>query len=653
MTANFTYVFHPCIGNCICVLPLSLDYQNTIKGVLTTKDDTLWLSAMQNFLQVIVRYTRNKLLKYTKPTTTTTTTRKPCRTTGMEVTRTNFKQACTILEKELPRADFIAIDGEFTGLSSIREKAPGYDTLEEKYHKTCKGTGKMLLIQYGISFFSWQEETNNYKATPFTFYIFPRAYRRWGNDVVFTCQSSSLDFLKRNGFDFNKLFRGGISFMRKDTELYERGKIEERMAEVVDVKRGGDGTKPPGEEDSDAETKVCVPEKQREFVDDVCRSVCDFMKDRKQTVMDLAPCDYYQRQLLYDVMAEKYPLGLYLECVTTTEGDRDIKLIRCHKTSQRCINTTDLKRREEELALEEALGFSKIVHLLAKSKKPIIGHNMFLDLFLTWSNFYGPPPDTLRDFKQSMLDLFPVIYDTKFISTLPPVCQVLYSTGLGSIVNSIENETLPIPNVYISDDLGSDYEYTEQYHQAGYDSYCTGRVFLSVCQYVLSSRGKQCERIDFNDLEEYKNCVFVMGLRDTMFTDFSKDEDPCPDRKNVFHVEFPRDWRKTHLEVLFSPYSSIRHPINWINDTSAFVTVTDEDSLDNIYKNLVCNCEADCTVTRYDDFMSPQTANGTYEPAAEKTEETVDNVVTDKNTEGLKSRKRAREEPTEDGEISD
>merc|ERR1711931_108700 len=107
-----------------------------------------------------------------------------------------------------------------------------------------------------------------------------------------------------------------------------------------------------------------------------------------------------------------------------------------------------------------------------------------------------------------MLNIFPILFDTKLMATTSPANQVIYNTGLGSIINCIENETLPIPDIYISEELGNDYQYTEQYHQAGFDAYCTGRVFLSVGQYILSSQGKPCERIDFDLLSRFRNCVF-------------------------------------------------------------------------------------------------------------------------------------------------
>lgn len=62
------------------------------------------------------------------------------------------------------------------------------------------------------------------------------------------------------------------------------------------------------------------------------------------------------------------------------------------------------------------LGFSQIIYLLAASKKPIIGHNIFLDTVLLHNQFIGPLPKKYSSFKRRINEMFPYIYDTKYIS---------------------------------------------------------------------------------------------------------------------------------------------------------------------------------------------------------------------------------------------
>ena len=515
----------------------------------------------------------------------------------MEVTKDNFKKAYDILEKEIENVDFISIDAEFTGLSTIKTRGHGYDMLEDIYTKTRVGTGQILLIQYGVCLFTWNEENNHYEAMPFTFYIFPQPYKKYGNDVMFMSQSSSLSFLARNGFDFNKLFHKGISFMTP----FEEEKAKEKIAKEIAffVQKELDASKQ--SVSSASESKVSIPENQIEFINTISDSVVTFMNDDDSQCIDLPICNPFQRKLIYEKMEERYPLGLYLECVTNENNE---KFIRVHKTAASGIKKfRDEKQEKEEKMLEEVIGFSKVIKLIAKSKKPLIGHNMLLDLFLTTTNFFGPPPLCLQDFKEFVNKLFPVIFDTKVIANTSRMNQILSNTSLEKMIASIDAEQLPNPKVIISEKLKEEAEYTSAYHQAGYDAYCTGRIFISEANYVLSCSS---DRIDLTCdlLNQYINHVYIMGIRDISFTDLCK-EDIVPKRQNVFYIRFPVSWKQTNIEELFSPYCSLRYPINWINEESAFVTVS-EGSYNDIFVNLVMNSgyEQSYYVLPYNDYIN-------------------------------------------------
>lgn len=505
----------------------------------------------------------------------------------MEVTKENFSRAYDILSSEIDAADFIAIDGEFSGLSTIKQWGSGYETLEEKYERTRVGTGKMLLIQYGISLFTWKEEMNHYEAMPFTFYIFPRPYKRYGNDVKFTSQSSSIDFLAHQGFDFNKLFHKGISFMTPYAEGKAKAAIEKEMAQYVEKEQQQQQHISKPSDQPQGDSKVFIPKDQRELINGIVEKVQIFMKNEDCQGLDLAPCTPFQRKLLYERLEELYPLGLYLESATNENNE---KFIRCNKTIAGYKKNQDEKYQKEMEMLEEALGFTKVMRLLKKSKKTIIGHNMLLDLFLTISNFFSEPPMNLRDFKESVTNLFPTIIDTKYISNSLPIRGIVSGTGLETLIQNIENESIPKANVEISGKLREEKEYSNKYHQAGYDAYSTGLIFLSMSKCIHSMENQEVERIDLKSdlLDSYINRVYVMGLRDLICMDLSKD-DVLPVRRNVFYVRFPRTWKNYNLKQLFEPYSELDFPINWINDESAFVTICNTSSYDDIFKNLVLN----------------------------------------------------------------
>lgn len=111
-----------------------------------------------------------------------------------------------MVEKSINSADFLVIDAEFTGLLNGREVSI-FDSPEEYYLRLLSGSSDFMLIQYGLCAFYWDEKANHYMNDAYNFYLFPRG--RPGPERMFLCQSSSLDFLAAQGFDFNKLIREG------------------------------------------------------------------------------------------------------------------------------------------------------------------------------------------------------------------------------------------------------------------------------------------------------------------------------------------------------------------------------------------------------------------------------------------------------------
>ena len=97
----------------------------------------------------------------------------------------------------------------------------------------------------------------------------------------------------------------------------------------------------------------------------------------------------------------------------------------------------EFKRQQEvEIAnlANYELGFSLVVQELIKYKKPLVGHNMFLDLLFFYEQFIDNLPDHLEDFLQQMNRLFPSVYDTKCIATS---LSLFNKTDLNSMANQI------------------------------------------------------------------------------------------------------------------------------------------------------------------------------------------------------------------------
>lgn len=154
----------------------------------------------------------------------------------------------------------------------------------------------------------------------------------------------------------------------------------------------------------------------------------------------------------------------------------------------------------DEILLNNLLGFTKIYRLLSSLKKPIVGHNCFLDLLLLVSTFDNALPNSYTAFKKLVNEHFPKIFDTKSISfdlfhSLPRDLKS-NASSLKNLFCFFRNEsdrhlTPNSPRIEIAEEFkiyGDD-----KFHDAGWDAYCTGYCFIRMAHYFAGkgAEGRQ------------------------------------------------------------------------------------------------------------------------------------------------------------------
>ena len=138
----------------------------------------------------------------------------------MELTKNNFEEYEPKIKLEIQNCDFVSFDFEMTGLfTSWNERPSPVDNTEQIYHKAKKGSEKFLVNQVGICIWKYNEGLNEFESIPYSAHIFP------SETSTFLSDSSSLIFLRKNNFDFNKMIDEGISY--NTTE--QQKKLEEHL----------------------------------------------------------------------------------------------------------------------------------------------------------------------------------------------------------------------------------------------------------------------------------------------------------------------------------------------------------------------------------------------------------------------------------------
>jgi len=154
----------------------------------------------------------------------------------MEVTRFNFKEARALFLEKLEQASFVSFDLEMTGIRS--EMRNETDLPFENYLKAFNAANRYNVIQMGLCIFvhknpsgkldengvdhSFLENSANFEAFPFTFYLFPRTYDGlMKRDVAM--EVSSIEFnVNRHGINWNKWIDNGIGYCDEEERKFLR-----------------------------------------------------------------------------------------------------------------------------------------------------------------------------------------------------------------------------------------------------------------------------------------------------------------------------------------------------------------------------------------------------------------------------------------------
>uniref|UniRef100_A0A1E1XV00 Putative polya-specific ribonuclease parn n=1 Tax=Amblyomma sculptum TaxID=1581419 RepID=A0A1E1XV00_AMBSC len=511
----------------------------------------------------------------------------------MEVTAENFQEQLGVLKAAVEAASFVAIDCEFTGLQ-FEKCTHAFDTPEERYRKLRESCLDFLTVQVGVCTFQFDKAKHGYNYKAFNFYICPKQAVRGAPDRMFRCQASSLQFLSRHGFDFNKLFSHGISYLRsEEVSLLSQALSERHDQQLKDI----------GSTNGPAKShKVNVPKEAQGFIDEVLESVGKFLdgapssasgmevemdedveeepeaaKDSSAedgaakgggSILHLPECSAFRRKLIYQEVKARFGDKVQLGTETCGDGAHIAVRLACSAEEQRA--QLELKQKREREDLELARGFSRVLEILASSGKLVIGHNMLLDIMHLLSQFVDDLPKEYNEFKSMVRAAFPNLVDTKVLASDSVIKDSFTSTALGLLLKQLQGRPSCVPPVEHDPGYGYDLNVTK-FHEAGYDALVTGLCFVGLCHQLGKSKDHATElKASSPILKPYINRVHMMFSPDIPSLNMAGNE-VIPSRSHVLHITFPTEWRANDLYQLFCSFGQI--VIHWINCTQAFVAM--------------------------------------------------------------------------------
>eukprot|EP00071_Canis_lupus_P040775 XP_022274332.1 poly(A)-specific ribonuclease PNLDC1 isoform X2 [Canis lupus familiaris] len=392
----------------------------------------------------------------------------------MDVGADEFEQSLPLLQELVLGADFVGLDIEFTGLRSNLSRPQQislFDLPSEWYLKTRHSVQQFTICQIGLSVFSSIEgESNKYVAHSCNFFLFPTTFGIL--DSEFSFQASSVQFLNQYGFDYNKFLKNGIPYMNEEQEKKIKHNIltgNWRVRRFWWFSAASHSHVPTFSSLDKDQIKVVI--------DEVTRWLDLAEEGDWMTLPGIAGFQAFEVQLV---------LRQALPDIWTVLRDQGIIVKKVSKQHRWYLENTSCDREScwKEKILLSARGFSVFFQMLVKAQKPLVGHNMMMDLLHLHEKFFRPLPESYDQFKLNIHNLFPILIDTKNVTkdiwkelNFPRVSNL---SEVYEVLNSDLNPTKNSGPVVIHASKCEKYVETKYPHEAAYDAFLCGSGGLHV-----------------------------------------------------------------------------------------------------------------------------------------------------------------------------
>ncbi|CEI93743.1 hypothetical protein RMCBS344292_07971 [Rhizopus microsporus] len=381
----------------------------------------------------------------------------------MEILKSDFEQKLPFIKKAILEADFIAIDCEFTGLTPPHININNADDLAQRYSKIRSSVEEFTIVQYGVCTFKRDKETGDFIARPFNFYIFGNDPDNMQSRRVFSVDASSLAFLHSNNFDFNKWIKEGIPFYN----FTEEGTFYESAY----------GTLRMNNRRTRIEESALTPS-GKSFLEYNRKAINNWLQGNTEQPLIIQVNTPFYKKLIFQEVQENY--NNFLQVMS-----RDLKHVEIVR----------LKEEQRKAKLQtSALNFRTIIETIGDAKCPVVAHNAAFDILHTTDQFWQYLPDNLTKCKEVVNSMWDYIVDTKYLAEYHPLLKGCFSTSvLGSLFNTVHSELeeagqkivlAPGFDRYIKSNKPNE-------HEAAYDAYMTGVIYLAFMMYINEQADKQ------------------------------------------------------------------------------------------------------------------------------------------------------------------
>lgn len=403
-----------------------------------------------------------------------------------------------------------------------------------------------------------------------------------GADI--SMSSSSISFLRNNKMDFGTWITKGLGYANQNGEAF----LKKKYLDCSSTSTESEATRITLTKDSDVA-----------FLARNTQNLATFLADDSEIAFVFEKCNPYLRKVLYQLMEFDHPKLTVLK--TSDERLQVLKLTETEKIERQRKVIEDGKA-----SFAAAMGFRLVFLDMIECKKPMIGHNCLFDFMfmMKWldSPFKEGKMDTLTDFKTKFNGYFPVVFDTKYVVSSGIADGVTMDTSLGELYQNLVAPAVDSGVCKIKFANGFDQYYSSggQFHDAGWDAYCTGALFCHQLGLVPSMDHMK---------ETSGNKLFMMYSMFHMDIDPSQPNGWLKAKGRLVHLgDFAADTKNDAVLQIFTlaGYQMNQLEVMWIDGTSTFVSIDTSETANEIISKI--SLPTGWVLSTYEEFSNKDTS---------------------------------------------
>ncbi|KAF5741319.1 poly(A)-specific ribonuclease PARN-like [Tripterygium wilfordii] len=340
-----------------------------------------------------------------------------------QVTKSNFSDSVEELKNHISSSDFVAVSLRKTGsFSAPWHRVSPFDAPETAYFKAKYAAERFQILQFAVCPFSIRAD--KLIAHPYNFHLFPRDELRTGMpSYSFSCQTSHLMSMAREGLDFNTCIYDGISYLSRaqETAAKVRTGNPQRASHVIE------STSTPSVADSVFIERIKSRVKHWKnacknsgtSVDDVLlismrKLLLGSENYGSRPSMTIDVCSERQVQLVLEMLQGFFDELVPLIIPAKGGGTQAVRVVLTISKEDKDLLESELRDLEEEQT-KKVRGFREVIDLISASQKPVVSHNSLNDFTFIHSKFLAPLPSNMDEFKSSLRSVFGHVLDVNHL----------------------------------------------------------------------------------------------------------------------------------------------------------------------------------------------------------------------------------------------